>query len=151
MGIKGYMAAFLQTAERLGLGNAVEFVGALPARHDIFERASKCDSGLAFMPLQGGDVNMANMTGASNKPFDYLACGLALLVSTRPDWEEMFVRPGYGLACNPNDADSIATQLRWFLDHPVETREMGGRGRQRILSGWNYENQFEPVLAKLEN
>jgi glycosyltransferase involved in cell wall biosynthesis len=145
MGIKGYMAAFLQTAERLGLGNAVEFVGALP-RHEIFEPASKCHVGLAFVPLQGGDVNMANMTGASNKPFDYLACGLALLVSARPDWEETFVRPGYGLACNPNDADSIAAQLRWFLDHPVETREMGGRGRQRILAEWNYEKQFAPLL-----
>jgi hypothetical protein len=48
VGIKGYMADFLQTAERLGLGNAVEFVGALPTRHDIFEQASECDIGLAF-------------------------------------------------------------------------------------------------------
>jgi glycosyltransferase involved in cell wall biosynthesis len=127
------------------LGKAVEFIGALP-RHDILEPASRCNVGLAFMPLQSGDVNMDNMTGASNKPFDYLACGLSLLVSARPDWEEMYVVPGYGLSCNPNDADSIAAQLRWFLEHPAETREMGGRGRQRILKEWNYESQFAPVL-----
>ncbi len=150
VGSKGYMSEFLQTAERLGLGEAVEFVGALPARHDIFQQASKCNVGLAFMPLRGGDVNMANMTGASNKPFDYLACGLALLVSARPDWEAKFVQSGYGLACNPDDADSIAAQLRWFLEHPVEMRAMGEQGRQRILSELNYEMQFQPVLEQLD-
>ena len=102
------------------------------------------------MPLQDGDVNMANMTGASNKPFDYLACGLALLVCARPDWERMFVQPGYGLACDPDDTDSIAAQLRWFLMHPVEIREMGERGRQQILKEWNYESQFTPVLRILQ-
>jgi glycosyltransferase involved in cell wall biosynthesis len=144
VGIKGYMTEFLQTAESLGLGNAVEFVGALP-RHEIFEPASKCDVGLAFVPLQGGDMNMANMTGASNKPFDYLACGLALLVSARPDWEEMFVEPGYGLTCNPDDPGSIILALQWFIEHPEETRRMGERGRERILKEWNYETQFASV------
>jgi glycosyltransferase involved in cell wall biosynthesis len=150
VGAKGYMAGFMQAAERSGLGKAVEFVGALPKRHDIYQQASKCDVGLAFMPLQDGDVNMANMTGASNKPFDYLACGLALLVCARPDWERMFVQPGYGLACDPDDTDSIAAQLRWFLMHPVEIREMGERGRQQILKEWNYESQFTPVLRILQ-
>lgn len=148
IGSKGYMATFLREAKRFGLDKKVVFLGAL-SHHDIFKRAFEWDLGLAFMPLQGGDVNMAYMTGASNKPFDYLACGLTLLVSIRPEWEEMYVQPGYGLPCNPNDADSIATQLRWFLEHPVETHAMGERGRQRILTGWNYENQFAPVVEKL--
>jgi glycosyltransferase involved in cell wall biosynthesis len=150
VGGKGYMAEFLQAAERLGLGGAVVFPGALPARRDIYETASRCDVGLAFMPLRDGDVNMANMTGASNKPFDYLACGLSLLVSDLPDWKKMFVEPGYGLACNPADPESIAKALRWFTEHPKETREMGERGRQRILSEWNYESQFAPVLKMLD-
>ena len=149
VGAKGYRADFLQTAERLGVGRAVEYLGALP-RCEIFDPASKCDVGLAFMPLQGGDVNMANMTGASNKPFDYLACGLALLVSDLPDWRNMFVEPGYGLACNPADVDSIAAQLRWFLEHPAETREMGEQGRERILKDWNYETQFNQVMKQLQ-
>jgi glycosyltransferase involved in cell wall biosynthesis len=146
LGSKGYMTSFLQAAERLGLKKAVKYVGALPLRNDTLESASRCDVGLAFMPMQGGDVNMANMTGASNKPFDYLACGLALLVSARSDWEEMFVRPGYGLSSDPDDMDSVAKCLQWFLDHPAETREMGERGRKRIFGEWNYEAQFAPVL-----
>lgn len=85
------------------------------------------------------------MTGASNKPFDCLACGLALLVSDLPDWREMYVTPGYGLTCDPDNPETIATALRWFLEHPDEMRAMGKRGRQRILEEWNYERQFLPV------
>ncbi len=150
LGSKGYMTTFLQAAKELGVGNAVEFLGAIP-RHTLFGLASKCDVGLAFMPMRGGDVNMANMTGASNKPFDYLALGLALLVSARRDWEEMFVFPGYGLSCNPEDADSLANCLQWFLDHPDKMWEMGERGRQRIVDQWNYETQFAPVLEAIQS
>jgi glycosyltransferase involved in cell wall biosynthesis len=149
VGSKNYVAEFLQRANSLDLQADVEFLGALP-RFDIFAPISNCMVGLAFMPLLGGDMNMANMTGASNKPFDYLACGLALLVSDLPDWKTMFVEPGYGLACNPDDADSITAQLRWFLEHPAETRQMGKGGRQRILEKWNYERQFASVMTVLE-
>ena len=34
----------------------------------------------------------------------------------------MFVMPGYGRACDPGDADSIAEAIAWFLDHPEEVR-----------------------------
>ena len=37
------------------------------------------------------DINLNYMTGASNKPFDYMACGLALLVCDLSDWKQMYV------------------------------------------------------------
>jgi glycosyltransferase involved in cell wall biosynthesis len=89
------------------------------------------------------------MTGASNKPFDYLACGLPLVVSDLPDWKQMYVEPGYALACNPEDVNSIADVLRWYLEHPLEMKAMGEKGRQRILNEWNYETQFDPVFKQL--
>ena len=121
----------------------------IPLRADLLTTSSQAHVGLAFMPMHGGDLNERAMTGASMKPFDYMACGLALLVSDLPDWRKMFVEPGYGLACDPADPESIAKALRLFTEHPKETREMGERGRQRILSEWNYEKQFAPVMNKL--
>ena len=150
LGIKGYMTTFIQEAHRLGLGENVEFLGAMP-HHEIYKMALKWDVGLAFMPLQGGDINMSNMTGASNKAFDYLASGLALLVSDLPEWRKMYVDSAYGLACDPNDLASVAQALRWFLEHPAETREMGNRGRERILQEWNYETQFAGVQTIMES
>jgi len=101
------------------------------------------------MPGKTDDVNLRHMTGASNKPFDYMAAGLALLVSDLPDWRDMFVRPGYARPCDPADPNSVAAALRWFLDHPHERRAMAARARARIEAEWNYETAFAPVLAAL--
>jgi glycosyltransferase involved in cell wall biosynthesis len=76
---------------------------------------------------------------------------MALLVSDLPDWREFYVQPGYGLACDPEDPVSIATALRWYLEHPEETGAMGERGRQQVLQEWNYERQFQPVRDLLDH
>jgi hypothetical protein len=101
------------------------------------------------MPLESADGNNQSMVGASNKPFDYFASGLATLVSDLSDWRQAYVEPGYGLACRPDQPESIAASLRWCLEHPDETRTMGERGRQMVLTEWNYETRFSPVLASL--
>jgi len=149
VGHPGYLATLRERAQALGLLSRVEFVGSLPQRKELLSHCRQGDVGIAFMPRDTTDLNEQHMTGASNKPFDYLACGLALLVSDRPDWRTMFVESGYGLACDPENAESIAAALRWFLEHLVEMREMGDRGRQRIAAEWHYERQFAPVLAIL--
>lgn len=147
VGHKGYVNELKKCAATLGVAARVEFAGTIPQRSDLLTLCHQCDVGLAFMPMSSSDVNLQAMTGASNKPFDYLACGLALLVSDLPDWRNMYVTPGYGLACDPNDPESIASALYWFAQHPGEMQAMGERGRQRIVAEWNYEAQFAPVLA----
>jgi glycosyltransferase involved in cell wall biosynthesis len=147
-GHKGYVRQLKELATKLGIANRVEFLGAMP-RHELLMSCGQCDMGLSLMPQRSHDVNEQAMTGASNKPFDYLACGLALLVSDLPDWRALYVDNGHALAVNPCDATSIATAVRWLLEHPAELRAMGERGRQRILHEWNYEQQFDPVLQRL--
>jgi hypothetical protein len=61
----------------------------------------------------------------------------------------MYVEPGYGLACNPEDPESIAATIGWYLDHPTEMRAMGEQGRRRILTDWNYEAQFSVVKNQI--
>jgi glycosyltransferase involved in cell wall biosynthesis len=120
-------------------------------RADLLTQAARAHVGLALMPCQSNDLNMRHMTGASNKPFDYMAQGLALLVSDLPDWKTMFVDPGYGMACNPTDADSISTALDWFIDHPEARRAMAVRAQNKIEAEWNYDTQFRAVLEFLES
>jgi glycosyltransferase involved in cell wall biosynthesis len=148
-GHRGYVSELRKVCAGLRLGERVEFLGTLPAREELLAQGRSSDVGLALLPMRSVDANLRAMTGASNKPFDYLACGLPLVVSDLPDWRATFVAPGYALACDPADPESIATTLRWFLDHPLEMRAMGERGRQRILADWNYEAEFAPVLQRL--
>jgi glycosyltransferase involved in cell wall biosynthesis len=149
-GHRGYIRELQDTAARLGIAGRIEFHGAIPERAELLAWGRSSDVGLAFMPQASGDINMQHMLGASNKPFDYLACGTALLVSDLVDWRKVYVDAGYGLACDPENAQSIAAALRWFWEHRAETQRMGECGRQRVAAEWNYEVQFAGVL-KLMN
>jgi glycosyltransferase involved in cell wall biosynthesis len=151
VGHPDFVSELLKRATRNGISDRVRYFGVAPRRDALLAACRRAHVGLALMPLTSSDTNEQTMLGASNKPFDYFACELALLVSDLPDWNEMFVKPAYARACNPEDPESIATALRWFVEHPNETRAMGEHGRQRVLQEWNYEKQFEPVLCALES
>jgi glycosyltransferase involved in cell wall biosynthesis len=148
-GHRDYVAELQAFAQRLGVAHRTHFLDGMP-HPDLLLKSREADVGLVLMPVMGEDENRQWMPGASNKPFDYLASGLAVLVSDLPGWRRSLVEPGYGLACNPDDPRSIAGALRWLIDHPTEMRAMGERGRQRIVADWNYETQFGPVRAWLE-
>jgi glycosyltransferase involved in cell wall biosynthesis len=149
-GARGYIDQLLQLGQRVGATPLVDYIGHFP-RETLLEEAASAHVGLALMPLTSDDINMRHMTGASNKAFDYMASGLALLVSDLADWRTMFVEPGYARACNPNDTGSIVRALRWFLDNEGERRQMAARGRARIEADWNYDAAFAPILTVLNN
>jgi glycosyltransferase involved in cell wall biosynthesis len=149
-GSRGYVNALERRAAELGAASRVRYRGTIPLRQKLLGLCRTHDVGLALLPMHSEDDNLQAMAGASNKPFDYLANGLALLVSDLPDWRAMFVEQGYALSCNPDDPASIAGAIRRFYDEPSLMRAMGEKGRQRILEEWNYETQFEPV-ARLVN
>jgi hypothetical protein len=86
------------------------------------------------------------MTGASNKPFDYLAVGQMLLVSDLLDWREMFVAPGYARSCNAYDAFELGEAMTWCVENREAVRASGEAGRRRVLAEWNYERCFAPVV-----
>jgi glycosyltransferase involved in cell wall biosynthesis len=148
-GAAGYIQRMLELGDGSDSPGVVHYVGQVPQRAELVTTAAQAHIGLALIPCHGNDVNLDHMTGASNKPFDYMAAGLALLVSDRPDWRDMFVAPGYAQACDPTDPASIATALAWFLDHPAERRAMGANCRAKIEAEWNYDSAFAPVMSAL--
>ena len=150
VGHTGYVRELEEFADSRGVGSRFEYLGSL-SREALLPETRKAHVGLALMPIKAKDVNLQAMVGASNKPFEYMACGLALLVSDLPDWNAMFVDPGFARACDPQDPESIASALRWFIENPVKTRDMGERGRKQVLDEWNYETQFEAVSRALES
>ena len=150
-GAQGYVKQLVGSDTGTAVDNLVEYIGMVSQRADLLMQAARAHVGLALMPCQSNDLNMRHMIGASNKPFDYIAAGLALLVSDLPDWTRIFVEPGFGLACNPADVDSLSTALRWFIEHPEGRRAMVARARKRIEAEWNYDRQFGAVLDSLES
>lgn len=148
-GHPGYAQALVQHARALGLADRVAYAGIIPRRIDLMRQCATCDVGLALLPAASSDLNERTMAGASNKPFDYLASGVPVLVADLPDWRHTFVDTGFGLACDAASAESIAAALRWFLNHPAERSAMGEQGRLKILREWNYDMLFAPVLREV--
>jgi glycosyltransferase involved in cell wall biosynthesis len=149
LGHPGYIAALQAEAVRFGVSDRVRFLGTVPARRDLMRTCAECDVGLSLLPSSTEDPNEDAMVGASNKVFDYLASGLAVLVSDRPDWRDTFVEGGFGLACDPASPESIAAALSAWLASPSEREAMADRGRRQIASAWNYETAFAPILRRM--
>jgi glycosyltransferase involved in cell wall biosynthesis len=150
-GAAGYVQRLIELGGYCNSIRVVTYLGQVPDRADLVTTAAQAHVGLALMPWYSSDLNLGYMTGASNKPFDYMAAGLAMLVSNLPDWREMFVTPGYARACDSTNAASIAAALTWFIDHPVERRAMGASGRAKIAEDWNYDTAFAPILDSMIN
>lgn len=148
-GSVGYIRQLQALADQVGAGERFHFIGTKALRQDVLAESLDCDVGLSLMSAYTTDPNLHNMVGASNKPFDYLACGLAILVSDLPEWRQTFVDPGYGLACDADDPTSIAQAIRTLLDHRETARVMGARGRERVRAEWHYERQFALVMNRI--
>ena len=147
-GSRGYVASLLRRATELGIAPRVRAWGPMPET-ELGPLCARSHVGLALMPMHSADENMRHMVGASNKVFEYLACGVTPLVSDLPDWRRAFVDPGYALACDAGDPESLRQALEWAVDHPHERRALAERGSARLYDDWNYEAQFAPVMRAM--
>jgi glycosyltransferase involved in cell wall biosynthesis len=146
VGSKGYLAQVMERARTLGVADRITYHGAVPRRSDLLRTAAGADVGLALFANRFRDP----MVGASNKPFDYLACGLPLLTNRTPEWEEFFGARRVSIGCDPEDPDDIARAILTLRNDPARRQTMAERGRELIRTQWNYETQFVPVLHALE-
>ena len=158
-----YIESFVRLNDKTG-NKSITYHGALAQRGELLAVADRCEAALCLMPMSSHDLNMQTMAGASNKPFDATARGLAVVVSDIPEWKKLYLPGnnhasgkgywisdmGYGIAINPECVDSIKAGLEWMLSNRAKLWEMGERGRQKIQSEWNYEKMFTPVLKRLE-
>jgi len=148
VGARGYFDCLRKRARELGIQDHVRMAGTVQ-RAEMMKICARAHVGISLVLSSSDDPNLRTLPGASNKTFDYLACGLGILVPDSEEWRDLFVSRGYGIACNPSDPNSIATALSWFCDHPEERARMGERGRKRIQSEWNYQAQFKAVLNEI--
>lgn len=146
IGHPGFVNELLARAEKLNIRNRVEYMGTPATRTELYALAVRADIGLTLFARSFREP----MAGASNKPFDYLACGLALLLTDAEEWRELFVSAGCGCVTNPDSPEAITGAVGRLCNDLTATRAMGEAGRCRVLNDWNYGVQFEPVLRLLE-
>ncbi len=70
------------------------------SREKMWAIADQCETAFCLMPMSSKDLNMRTMAGASNKPFDAMARGLAVVISDLPSWTSMYLeeqKEGFGV------------------------------------------------------
>jgi glycosyltransferase involved in cell wall biosynthesis len=118
--------------------------GALPS----VTRAARL--GILLTPGVAEDINLRYLAGASNKVFEYLACGLPMLVPDTRGFHELIEAPGHGRICRDLSPRALAAQIAELLDDRVYA-ETSTRNRQAFRETYHYERQLVPVLETLES
>ena len=141
-----YVKEILERSKSLGISDRVLFLGTPATRAELYDLSRNRHVGLVLFEIPFRD----SMAGASQKPFEYMAAGMALLVPDVAEWNSFAIQRGYGLGCLPNNVSNLAQTLRTLHDNRQMVLEMGRRARGRILQEWNYECLFSPVVDLME-
>jgi glycosyltransferase involved in cell wall biosynthesis len=80
------------------------------------------------------------------KLFEYMLAELPVVVSNFPYYKQYVDDHGSGISVDPLDIDAIADSILWLLQHPVEARAMGERGRAAVLSNYVWEQQASKLI-----
>lgn len=147
-GSRGYSSELREHVSRLGIQDRLQILGPLPIE-DLLRECALHDVGLVFLPDRSEDSNLVRTVGATVKVFDYLASALPVIVPKLPEWQSTFVDPGYAVACDFGQTESIVEVVSRLSQDRELCRRMGDSGRQRILDEWNFETQYKPVMEHL--
>jgi glycosyltransferase involved in cell wall biosynthesis len=144
----GYCEKILQTAAAWGLADRVVVLPPV-SRFKLLDICRDADVGVAFFPPVRTAAD--SYAGASNKVYDYLCAGLPVLCTENSEWGSLFLGEPYAIGFLLSDPDSFRRAVLQLYQARNVAQLMGERGRKRILSEWNYEAQFQPVLNVLSS
>lgn len=139
---EGYKTEVEQLARQQGATTFVEITGVVPY-HELARLTTTCHAGLAVFNF---DNQMAATAGtASNKIYEYAACGLPVLYYDNEHYRQHLGSYKWAVA-----TDLSAASLRQALEN-MEARwsEMSKTARQDFLQKLNFEAAFKPVFEQI--
>jgi glycosyltransferase involved in cell wall biosynthesis len=133
------LAALRELAQRLSLGDCVEFTGRIPDA-ELWEIMSTAD-----VCVNPDRANEMNDKSTMNKILEYMALGKPIVQFDLT--EGRFSADESSAYARPNDTVDFARKLCELLDDPERRARMGAIGRSRVESGLAWHHQI-PTLLK---
>lgn len=115
-----------------------------------------------FLPLtqvyelmHGADVGIATLYPVKNyltsqpvKGFEYMACGIPILMSDFPMWMEFYKECAYFV--DPKSSDSIKAKIQYILVHPDEMKQKGLTGKKIGEEKYQWKTELNRLAETYE-
>jgi glycosyltransferase involved in cell wall biosynthesis len=124
--------------EQLGL-TSVRFHGYVPSQQG-WQRIQPCHVGLAVLLPRPYYIDCY-----PTKLFEYMAMGMPVVTSRFPLYQEVVERHDCGICVDPDSPVQLADAIEALLRDPTRARQQGERGRQAVLTQYNWNHEFEKL------
>jgi glycosyltransferase involved in cell wall biosynthesis len=110
-------------------------------------RTNICESNLGMAlcrKLPNTDYDIGTL--GNTKLFEYMLQKRPVCCTNFILWEEIVTKYNCGVCIEPDQPDQIEETIQWFIKHPEETKQMGERGYEAVLSEYNWSTQEKILL-----
>jgi len=129
---------FKKECENLKGWRYTKYLGYVPyGKHYSFIKVANVGV-INFLPLPNQQKSMPN------KPFEYMACSLPMVMSNFPYWQKIFGE--CALFANSYDPKEIAEKILYLLDNPDKAKKLGSKGRKLIEEKYSWEIEQKKLL-----
>jgi len=122
--------------------NKIEYVPTVPYK-EMFKFLVRSHVGLiCFRPTLN---NLGALSGRSNKIYEYLDAGLAVIGSDFPLWRKFILENKIGVVVNPLEIDDIAKAMKFFIEHPEKLKRTE-KNAKKLSSKYSWESESKKLL-----
>lgn len=119
----------------------VDYLGPVP-HAEVAEHLRGAIAGLAtLLPTPN------HLISSPVKVFEYMACGLPVVLSDFPAWRKMLRGVDCAVFVDPADPVAIAAAMRALIHDPARAAGMGAAGRRAVDETFNWTTQLASLVA----
>lgn len=127
-------------ADQDGVSQFLKLEGMVPWEQN-FERIAQAFCGCVFYKN-----NANNKVGIPNRLFEYMYCGIPVLVSDFPELRKIVEKTGCGLVVNSESPKDIARGINDLLANPEMAHNMGKNGRLALEQEYGYHIDLQKLI-----
>jgi glycosyltransferase involved in cell wall biosynthesis len=130
---------FLDLLKRLAEGKRVRFITDADDAQLVEEYSSALVTVLpsVYTDVYGEHRGAPELLGLTL--LESMACGTPVIATNVGAMPEIVEDGATGFVVPPNDSQSLAEKIQWLAANPNAAREMGERGRTRVLEAFTWE------------
>lgn len=133
---------FQEECQKLTGWKKVKHLGIVK-QEELYGYGKSVDIGIInYLPSPNNDDSLPN------KPFEYMACSLPIIMSDFKHWKEMF--KSCALFSDPESPIKIAKNIETLVKNPSLRQKMGSNGRKLVEKEYNWEKESGKLIEMYE-